>query len=78
MHIYDSHSDKTLEEVILYLTSEEAYELYDGLARIMKQPRGNHVHVNNDDYQRELTVCIYRKEDIETFDEKSRQMLEGS
>ena len=78
MHIYDSHSDKTLDDVILYLTPEEANELYDGLARIMKQPRGNHVHVNNDDYQRELTVCIYRKEDIETFDEKSRQMLEGS
>jgi len=78
MYIYDSDSDRTIDDVVLYLTIEEASELYDGLAKIIEKPRGNHTHVSSDDYQRELTVCIYRKEDIDTFDDKSQQILKGT
>ena len=76
MHIYDSNNDKTVDNVVLYLTPEEAKELFDDLGRVMKNPCGNHAHVSSSDYQRELTVCVYRKEDIDTFDKRSRQILE--
>lgn len=76
MRIYDSSNNKTIDDVVLYLTPDEAKELHNDLGRIMEKPRGNHVHVSSNDYQHELTVCVYRKEDIDTFDEKSRKILE--
>lgn len=76
MRIYDFDNDRTIDNVVLYLTPAEARELYNGLARVIETPRRVHVHISSNDYQRELTLCVYRKEDIETFDEKSRQILE--
>lgn len=76
MRIYDFDNDRTIDNVVLYLTPAETRELYNGLARVIETPRRVHVHISSNDYQRELTLCVYRKEDIETFDEKSRQILE--
>ncbi|NKB23587.1 MAG: hypothetical protein GKR87_04255 [Kiritimatiellae bacterium] len=75
MHIYDPDNEKVIDNVTLYLTPAEAKEIYDDLKRVMDKPRGNHAHISSADLQREITICIYREEDLDTFDEKSKEIL---
>lgn len=78
MRIYDPDNDKTFDNVTLYLTIDEARELYDDLAGIIEHPAGNHAHINSSDYQKEVTVCVYDTEHLDLFDEKSKKILSGS
>jgi hypothetical protein len=75
MHILDQDSDKALGDVILYLTLAEALELRDGLNELIKKPLNNHTHVSDENYQRELTVCIYDKENLEGFNKRSINLI---
>jgi len=75
MYIYDSENDKLLDNVTIYLTLDEARELYDSLAEIIEHPVGNHIHINSSDYQKEVTVCIYDIENLDLFDEKSKKII---
>lgn len=75
MRIYDSDNDKSFDNVTLYLTIDEARELYNDLAGLIERPAGNHVHINSSDYQREVTVCVYDTENLDLFDEKSKKIL---
>lgn len=75
MHIYDPCRDTTIKKITIYLTPEEAQELNGDLGILLKSPRNNHAHVNSRDYQKEISICIYRDEDIATFDEKSRRII---
>ena len=75
MRIYDSEGDKTLDNITLYLTIDEAKELYNDLINLIERPVGNHLHISSNDYQRELTVCIYEKDNLSMFDEKSKKIL---
>lgn len=77
MHIYDADADNELNAITLYLTPDEAGELRDDLVRLLAQPRGNHAHISSPDFQREATICVYRKEDIDTFDDRSREILKA-
>lgn len=62
MRIFDENSDKSLENVTLYLTLSEAKELRDSLIDLIDKPLNNHSHIPSDDFQKELTVCIYDSE----------------
>ncbi|MCK5228879.1 MAG: hypothetical protein KAR13_01355 [Desulfobulbaceae bacterium] len=75
MRIYDSDNDKTIDNVTLYLTVDEAKELYDDLAGLIERPAGNHAHINSSDYQIEITMCIYDVENLDLFDEKTKTVL---
>ena len=75
MHIYDPNTDTELNAITIYLTPQEASELHDELTRLLAQPRGNHAHLSSADFQREATICIYRKEDIDTFDDRSKEII---
>jgi hypothetical protein len=75
MRIYDSQNDKTIENITLYLTIDEARELHHDLSDLIERPIGNHAHVMSNDYQRELTVCVYDKDNLAMFDEKSKKVI---
>lgn len=75
MRIYNQKNDKTFDSITIYLTIEEARELHDDLNSLIKHPQGNHVHVSSNDFQYELTVCIYDKDNLDLFDEKSKIVL---
>lgn len=75
MRILDLDTDKKLENVTLYLTYSEALELRDSLNDLIKKPLNNHVHVSEECYQRELTVCIYDTKNLEGFNERSKTLI---
>lgn len=75
MRILDEISDKSLENVILYLTFAEASELRDSLDELLKKPLNNHAHISSENFQKELTICIYDMDNLNGFDERSVNLI---
>lgn len=77
MRIHDEDSDKTLSNVTLFLTMDEARQLRDFTGGLIDDPKRNHAHVNSAEYDKELTVAIYDPDDLETygFDERALRVL---
>jgi hypothetical protein len=75
MRIYNHDEDSTCDNVTIYLTNMEAKELYDDLASLMEQPLNNHAHISSEDHQREVTICIYDKDKLDGFDDRSKEIL---
>jgi hypothetical protein len=78
MRIYDIDSDKKINEVILYLTSDEAREMKDALELIIndhKKHHHEHIPDREDGFKREITVCVYSKDNLDTFDERSKKLI---
>lgn len=76
MRILDQDSDKTLKDVILYFTIEEANELKDDLEKLINKHRSNeHAHINDLQYTHEITVAIYDENDLDGFNERSIELI---
>jgi hypothetical protein len=78
MRIYNVDTDKKANKVILYLTPDEAQEMKDSLESILSNnQKHHHEHIpdREDDFKREITICIYQKDNLSSFDERSRQLL---
>ncbi len=75
MRILDEISDKSLENVILYLTFAEVSELRDSLDELLKKPLNNHAHISNEDTQKEITVCIYDMGNLKGFNKRSMDLI---
>jgi hypothetical protein len=74
MHILDEKNNKKLDTIIIYLNIDEANELYTSLKNLINNP-DDHAHISNDNYTKEVTVCIYNKDDLSKFDERSQKII---
>lgn len=74
MRILDETSDLSLSSVTLYFTLSEASELRDALDDLLAKPIANHVHISQEDYQKEVTVCIYDADNLEADDFSPRSL----
>ncbi|MEH6939348.1 hypothetical protein V7056_16110 [Bacillus sp. JJ664] len=76
MRILDTENDKSLKDLILYLTKEEAIELKDDLeGLIIIIGNKEHVHLNHSEYKRELTITLYNTKDLSHFDDRSKKLI---
>jgi len=78
MRIYNEDTDKKVNKIILYLTPDEAEELKDSLELIIhNNEKHHHEHIpdREDDFKREITVCIYKKDNLSSFDERSKKLI---
>ena len=75
MRMLDSDSDKSLNEVFIYLTKPEAKELVDSLESLLASPSGNHNHISSEDYKKEMTICVYDENFLEGFSERSKKLI---
>lgn len=75
MHILDQTSDKSLKNVTLYLTHSEALELRDSLNDLLQNRLNNHAHISNESFKKEITVCIYDKDNLKGFNERSINLI---
>lgn len=75
MRIYDEDKDRVLDSIILYLTQEEAYQLKSSLKEMIEQPdKHQHTHIDDEEYQHEITVTIYG-DDLSSYDARSRKLI---
>lgn len=76
MRVLDNDSDKALKNVTLYLTFEEANELKHDLERLIENFGNNeHVHINDSENSREITVVLYDENHLDMFDERSKKLI---
>jgi len=80
MRILDQDNDNKLDQICIYLRLEEAKELRDFLDDLISNPpAGQHRHVSSEDFQKEITVCLYdknNKEIMQQFDKRSIKLIE--
>ena len=77
MRIYDPDSKRTLKNVTLFLTPEEAADLGFSATNLSEHPEKHHHHVSDAEYKTEITVSVYTDENINSFDEESRRVIQN-
>jgi hypothetical protein len=75
MRIYNVDTNKKSNRVTLYLTHDEAKEMKDALEALLKDGKKHHEHIPDKDFNKEITVCIYREDDLSSFDERSKKLI---
>jgi hypothetical protein len=76
MRILNEDSNKSMKNALLLLTVQEASELRDDLERLISQKIFNdHSHINDTDYEHELTIALYNPDNIEEFNERTKKLI---
>ena len=76
MRILDEDNDKALNNVSIFLTITEAKELRDTLEQLIPHPIKEHMHVNDADYKKEITILIYEPAgDLSMLHERARRII---
>ena len=76
MRLLDEITDKSLSNVTLLLTHNEARELRDKLGGLIDNfGKGWHDHISDNDYRHEITIAIYNETDITEFNERVQQLI---
>lgn len=76
MRILDNANDRPIKQITLYLTMDEAKSLYNQLDKLISKPKIHHIHVEDESFEKEITVSIYTDSNISEFDERSRRLIE--
>lgn len=76
MKILDRDSGKLLDSVVLMLTPNEANQLVDFVSAI-KPEQGDHIHVDDDNFQTGITVLVYTKDNLKLFNKEVRDIILG-
>jgi len=74
VRILDESSDRPLTSVLILLTPEESDELLDKL-RQLTPAKGDHVHVNDKELTRGITMAIYTPDNLEFLHERVRRLV---
>jgi hypothetical protein len=75
MRIIDLTTNQLLEDVLIMLTPEEAARLWGAVEHI-DATKANHIHVDDVEHKREITVAIYTKENLRFFRDEVRKVIE--
>jgi hypothetical protein len=76
MRILNQTDDKSIDEVLLLLTIDEAEELRDKLERLLMQKNENdHSHINDINNSKEITISLYRQDKISGFNERIQKLI---
>ncbi len=79
MKILDIDTQKPLKTITLYLTISEAKEMHQDLSELIKnfgKPM-QHEHINDAEYEHEVTLVIYDENNLEGFDKISVDLIKG-
>ena len=75
MRILNQNTSLPLNSITLYLTSAEAQQAIGYLEQMLAEPNQHHFHLNDDEYQREVTLTAYQADDLSQLDERSRKLI---
>jgi hypothetical protein len=76
MRILDNTNDKSLSDIMLLLTIDEAKELRDAIETLLlQQNKNDHSHINDFDSSKELTVSLYEQSQIDGFNERIQLLI---
>ena len=74
MRIYDEENEKTLTSILIMLTPSEVRELLGKLKSL--DVTNDHIHIDDEQYKREITVGIYTPQNIQNFSAKVIKLIQ--
>ncbi len=74
MRILNEEDGNQIKSVLVMLTPSEAYELASSIDSLDPKA-GGHIHVNDNEYKRQITVLIYTPDNQNYFSEKIRRII---
>lgn len=80
MRIFDNDNEQVLRNVSIFLTLDEAREIVssiEGLIRSFKSD-ADHVHLNDDSFQHEMTVCLYDETNLNGFNARAKVLIQDN
>ena len=76
MRLLDVDNDLALKNVILYLSINEAKEILDALLQLVNEHgKKEHFHINDSEYEHEVTLALYDTNNLDGFDERSKALI---
>ena len=75
MRILDEESNKKLDCVSVFLTKTEAIQLRGYLNQLLSNPTMQHAHLLSEDFQKEITICLYDIKNLEGFNTRSIKLI---
>ena len=75
MRILDDVSNKKLDKITIFFTKEEAVFLQGYLKQIIDNPMQDHAHLSSNDYQKEITICIYDIQSAGNFSKRAEKLI---
>lgn len=76
MYILDDESDKKLNCVTIILNKNEMHQLMGYAKQLLEKPlSSNHYHLSSNDYQKEITICIYDPEQINQLSTRIQKLI---
>ena len=77
MIIFDETSNKSLDNITLLLTKNEATQMIGYLEDLLLNTEKNeHYHLNNDSYSKEITIAFYNKVGcLDNFSSKYKNLI---
>ena len=75
MRILDKDNDQAVGNILIMLTPSEAKELGDTIKQLTSEV-GDHLHLSDDNYQREITFAIYTPDNTHTFSQRIIKLIE--
>ena len=77
MIIVDDENNRNLDSICLLLKKSEANQLIKYLeSLVVGKSDYNHCHLNNEDYSKELTVAVYSGDNVDSFSEEYKLLIE--
>lgn len=75
MRILDNETNRAISNISVFLTPEEAREMIGYLEQLLEDPQLHHAHLNDEKYEREITLAVYSEKNMNEFDDRSRKLI---
>jgi hypothetical protein len=76
MHILDDETDKKLNCITIFLTKNEAQQLFGYAKQLLEElSSSDHYHLSSEDYQKEITICLYDTNKLEGFNPRVQKLI---
>ena len=75
MRILNLSDSVPLNSICVYLTPAETTQMIGYLEQLLAEPEQHHAHLNDDEYQREITLTVYQPEYLDEYDERSKKLI---
>ena len=76
MYILDEDTDKSVNAITLILSKSEVLQLLGFAKNLLENPpAAEHYHLSSDDYQKEITLCMYDEESIRNLHPRIQKLI---
>lgn len=76
MYILDDESNKKLNCITIILSKSEIKQMLGYAKQLLDNvDASDHYHLSSEDYQKEITLCLYTPENIDSYNPRIQKLI---